>query len=247
MIAVKNRWQASFYHLLFSLVLSVCAAILVFQVWYPGHFAKISGGLQMFAALVAIDFVMGPLLTLIVFSKIKSKKEILFDVSIVIFLQMGALVYGVWSLASARPAYLVYEYGQYSVVREMDLEGAFAKKIPAELTRGIFSAPRYVALRPFSDSKEQYQYTMDALSGIPLAFRTELWRSYQESQSSVLSEAKLVASAPNLLEILIEKEIYHDGDVLYYLPLQGVKGFWSVVLNGDAEIIDFVEWDPLGG
>ena len=80
-----------------------------------------------------------------------------------------------------------------------------------------------------------------------MAFRTELWRSYQESQSSVLSEAKLVASAPNLLEILIEKKIYHDGDVLYYLPLQGVKGFWSVILNGDAEIIDFVEWDPLGG
>lgn len=245
MIVIKSRWVASFYHLLFSLVLSFVAAILVFGVWYPGYFSKISGGLQMFIALIAVDIVVGPLLTLIVFSKIKSKKEVFFDFFIIVVLQLSALVYGVWSLASARPAYLVYEYGQYSIVREMDLDGALARKIPAELAKGFFTMPRYVALRPFNDSKEQYQYTMDALAGVPLAFRPELWRPYEEFPPNVHSDAKLVADTPDLLRILKKDKSYRDGEPLYYLPLQGAKGFWTVILNGKAEIIDFVEWDPL--
>lgn len=245
MIAIKGRGIASFYHLIFSLLLSFFSAILVFGIWYPGHFSKISGGLQMFAALVAIDLVIGPLLTLIVFSKKKSNKEILFDIVVIIFLQLAALFYGVWSLASARPAYLVYEYGQYSIVREMDLEGALAKNIPPELIKGVLAKPRYVALRPFNDSKEQYQYTMDALAGLPLAFRSELWQPYEELPPNVHSDAKPVASAPELLKILAKNKNSRDKESLYYLPLQGVKGFWSVILNGKAEIIDFVEWDPL--
>lgn len=40
------------------------AATLVFAVWYPYPYREISGGRSLFEMVVAIDVVMGPLLTL---------------------------------------------------------------------------------------------------------------------------------------------------------------------------------------
>lgn len=245
MLLVKNRWIAFVYHIFFSSFLVLSASALIFGIWYPDPFSKISGGIQMFVALVVVDLVIGPLLTLVVFSKNKTKKEIVLDIFVILILQLAAMCYGVWSLASARPAYLVYEYGRYSIVREMDLEGLLEKEMPSELKRGYFSSPRRVALRPFRDSKEQYRYTMDALAGVPLAFRSELWRPYEELLPDVRVDAKPVTSAPDLQKLLNQKTPPNQEDVLYYLPLQGAKGFWSVILNEKAEILDFVEWDPL--
>jgi hypothetical protein len=65
----KDRLQASAAHFALSLLVAALAAALVFGVWYPYPYREISGGRELFFIIVAVDVVMGPLLTFAVFNR----------------------------------------------------------------------------------------------------------------------------------------------------------------------------------
>ena len=62
-----SRYLAAFYHLLISLVIFVFLAYLVVFVWYPDFFFDIDGGWEGMRIIIAVDLVLGPMLTLVVF------------------------------------------------------------------------------------------------------------------------------------------------------------------------------------
>ena len=64
----------------------------MFWVWYPTPYFAIDGGWQVLRILAGVDVVLGPLLTFIVF-KI-GKPSLKFDMSCIILMQIGALIYG---------------------------------------------------------------------------------------------------------------------------------------------------------
>ena len=60
----KSKFKTAGIHLGLSLGLAVLAALLVFYIWYPYPYREISGGRELFLLVVAVDVILGPLITL---------------------------------------------------------------------------------------------------------------------------------------------------------------------------------------
>src|SRR6218665_1691953 len=112
-MSIHNRYQAFAAHLLGSCLVAALSAFLVFWVWYPAQFASMSGVTGIFLILLGVDVVVGPVITLIVFNR--AKPELKRDLAIVLLLQIAALGYGLHTVFTARPAYLVFSADRFEV------------------------------------------------------------------------------------------------------------------------------------
>ena len=79
--AWAERLKAAGIHLGLSLVVALLAAGLVFGLWYPMPFREISGGRELFLLIVAVDVVIGPVITLAVFDRRKRWRELRRDLA----------------------------------------------------------------------------------------------------------------------------------------------------------------------
>lgn len=112
------RFKAFAVHLGISAVVVGIALALILLVWYPGPFAYVLDVYGVVTTLIAVDLVMGPLLTFIVFNP--AKKSLKFDLAVVALLQIGALCYGLLVCFEQRPVYAVYNEGRFSTVNPDD-------------------------------------------------------------------------------------------------------------------------------
>lgn len=69
-----NRYQAFGVHLLASAAVALISAAVVFLVWYPSPLQLATGVTGIFLMLLAVDVIVGPCITLIVFNT--AKKEL---------------------------------------------------------------------------------------------------------------------------------------------------------------------------
>ena len=101
-----SRYHAAFYHLLISLVIFVFLAYLVVFVWYPDFFYAIDGGWEGMRIIIAVDLVLGPLLTLTVFKA--GKPGLKLDLTLIGLFQSLCLMAGVYVVYSERPTFFIY-------------------------------------------------------------------------------------------------------------------------------------------
>ena len=247
---VKDRLGASGIHLGISLCVAVFAAALVFGLWYPYPYGEISGGRELFFLVVAVDVIMGPLITLAIFNRAKPRRELLIDFTVVGLLQLAALGYGLWTVFAARPVLLVFEYSRMSVVHAIDVDADLLAKAPTSLQKLPVTGPTVIALRPFKNPEEQFDATMAAFEGFPLAARSDLWQAYEPVRADVLKEAKPVAELRARFSnqaAQIDRAIAATGKPvtdLRYLPLLSRKTAWTVLLDTTtAEPLGYIPLD----
>ena len=247
---VKDRLGASGIHLGISLCVAVFAAALVFGLWYPYPYGEISGGRELFFLVVAVDVIMGPLITLAIFNRAKPRRELLIDFTVVGLLQLAALGYGLWTVFAARPVHLVFEYSRMTVVHAIDVDADLLAKAPTSLQKLPVTGPTVIALRPFKNPEEQFDATMAAFEGFPLAARSDLWQAYEPVRADVLKEAKPVAELRARFSnqaAQIDRAIAATGKPvtdLRYLPLLSRKTAWTVLLDTTtAEPLGYIPLD----
>ena len=247
---VKDRLGASGIHLGISLCVAVFAAALVFGLWYPYPYGEISGGRELFFLVVAVDVIMGPLITLAIFNRAKPRRELLIDFTVVGLLQLAALGYGLWTVFAARPVHLVFEYSRMTVVHAIDVDADLLAKAPTSLQKLPVTGPTVIALRPFKNPAEQFDATMAAVEGFPLAARSDLWQAYEPVRADVLKEAKPVAELRARFSnqaAQIDRAIAATGKPvtdLRYLPLLSRKTAWTVLLDTTtAEPLGYIPLD----
>ncbi len=90
-----------------SLIIFSILAYQIYYVWYPQPYFSVDGGWQGIRIIAAVDLVLGPLITFVIFDWSKPRKEILFDLAIIVVIQIGALVYGVVTTYDQRPVAIV--------------------------------------------------------------------------------------------------------------------------------------------
>ena len=245
-----GRLKAAGIHLGLSLAIAALAALLVFYVWYPYPYRDISGGRALFLLVVAVDVVMGPLLTLAVFNLAKPRRELVRDLGVIGLLQLAALVYGLWTVAMARPVYLTVEINRFAVVHAIDVPQELLDKAPPELRQLPWWGPGMLSVREFKDNAEQMQATMVALAGLPVAAQPNLWQSYAQGKAQVLATAKPVAELKarfpaRLPDIDKALQAVPKSVVAGYVPLVGRNTFWTVFIDmASAEVLAFVPLDP---
>ena len=90
-----------------SVVVFVYLAYQIYYHWYPQPYYSIDGGWQGMRLVAAVDLVLGPFITFLIFDLTKRKREIIFDLGIILIIQFGALAYGVVTTYSQRPVAIV--------------------------------------------------------------------------------------------------------------------------------------------
>ena len=163
MINWKERLRAAGIHFGISLVVAGLSALLVFALWYPYPYREISGGRELFLIVVAVDVVLGPLLTFTIFNRAKPWRELRRDLAVVGLLQLAGLGYGLWTVAVARPVHLVFEIDRFRVVHAIDVPEELMNNVPRDIEAMPWTGPTLLSIRPFKDEKESFDATMVAL------------------------------------------------------------------------------------
>lgn len=247
------RLRAAGIHLAISSILAILAAMLVFVVWYPYPYREISGGRELFWIVVAVDVVMGPLMTLAVFNTLKSRKALGFDLTLIAVLQLVALAYGLWTVAVARPVHLVFEIDRFRVVHAIDIPPEFLKRAPAGLERLPFSGPTLLSVRDFKNSTEKFDATMAALQGVAIGSRPDFWQRYDDARFQILLQARPLADlkvrfparAGDIDKAVKSASAANQSHTsVGYIPMVGRKTFWTVLIDlKTAEVLAFVPID----
>ena len=120
-------------HLLLSLGMALASAAVVFGLWYPSPYRQLLDVHHIFVLVLAVDVVCGPLLTLVLASPKKSRRERWLDFSLVGAIQLAALAYGMHSVWAARPVALVFEVDRLVVVTANELQSDALAKAPPGL------------------------------------------------------------------------------------------------------------------
>ena len=187
--------------------------------------------------LIAVDLIIGPLLTILIFDRTKIKRELIADISIIGVLQFAALTYGVWSVFVARPVHLVFEYSKFTVVHAVDITPEFLAMATPELRHLPLTGPTPIGLRSFKNAQEQLDSTLAALNGLPLAARSDLWQSYAASAPSVLlasrSLEELFARFPEASDQIATavSDTRRTSSGLRYVPMVGREQAWTVLVD----------------
>lgn len=248
-----RRLLAAGIHLGLSVLVAGLAAWLVFGVWYPYPYREISGGRELFMIVVAVDVVMGPLLTFTVFNVKKPIKELHRDLVVIALLQLSALGYGLWTVAVARPVHLVFEMDRFRVVHAIDVPEEELKQATAGLEHLPLAGPTLLSLREFANEKENSDATMAALQGASLSARPGLWQAYEKARPKILAIARPLEQLKSRFPARVTeidaalKSAATAGRAatsVSYLPMVGRQTFWTVLLDSNtAEVIAFVPID----
>lgn len=142
---VMTRWQASGIHLLISIAIAAIALFVVLRVWYPPPFFKAEGGSDLLFILIAVDVILGPLITLIVFKA--GKPSLRFDLTVIGLVQACALIYGIYVMFVARPVYVALALDEFVTVRANDLEAEDIAQARDPAFRSLpLTGPQFVAV-----------------------------------------------------------------------------------------------------
>ena len=156
-----SRWKASAVHLAMSLLLAIGIVLLLLFFWYPGEFFNAAGGKFLVMILVGVDVILGPLITLVIFNP--KKKSLPFDLAVVATIQAVALGYGVYTMYLARPVFVVFSGGQFTVLSANDVEEKYLNNVsrPEYKTLSL-TGPKFV----FNDAPKSYPDLSVMMAGI---------------------------------------------------------------------------------
>jgi hypothetical protein len=173
-VGLISRARAALLHLGASAGVAGLAAFLVFVLWYPTPFREISGGRELFFIVIAVDAVLGPLITCAVFDRRKPQAELVRDLAVVVILQLAGLWYGLHAVAQARPAVVALEGNRLRVVRAIDLDATELERAPEGLRSLSLTGPILVATRRPTES-ERLEAIDRGLAGQDIGMRPAFW------------------------------------------------------------------------
>lgn len=247
----RTRLRAAGIHLGASLAVALLAGVLVFALWYPHPYRELSGGMHLFLLVVSVDVALGPLITFFIFNRNKPRNELRRDLVMVALLQGAGLVYGLWTVQLARPVHMVFEYDRFRIVHHVEVPMDLEAHAPRGIEVAPWTGPTLIALRPFRSEREKMEMTMQALQGVHLAARPDLWELYQTARPRVLQAARPVTALKTRFPqqaAAIDAVLQRAGRSAAgasYLPLVARKAeAWTVLLDATtAEVLGTVPLD----
>jgi len=239
---MSARIKAFILHLAVSALIALAVIGIVFYLWYPAPLHTAVGVTQIFLILLAVDVVLGPLLTLLVFKV--GKKTLIMDLTVIAVLQISALGYGLFTVAEGRPAWLVFAKDRFDLVRVLDIDERKLDQADLAYLQPSLLGPQWVAAVNPTDSNERNDILMESvMTGIDIAQRPNLYQPLEsqktEIQQCLLEFSALPASntAESINSVLAE---HPDADS--WLPLRANNQDMVVLMHKDtAEVIAIVD------
>lgn len=246
--------KAALFHFLGSLLVAALAAALVLWVWFPHPYDLLSGGRSLFLMLVGVDVVCGPLLTLVLFSPKKPRRELIADMSLVVLVQLAALGYGLHTAHAARPLFLVHEVDRFRVITagaygDVDVSEPIAR-LDAPMRPHWYKGPVTVGVRDPKDAQERMDVLLESVAGgRDFSQRPEFYVPYDAAYApKALARAKPLqafttrypAIADEAAQLLGKQGV--AADAALFLPVLH-RQEWVAVLDKSARILGFLPGD----
>lgn len=239
------RVRALLIHLAASAALALLAVVLVFFVWYPSPLQKAVGVTQVFFIVLAVDVVIGPMLTFVVFKP--GKKSLHFDLATIVFLQLVAFGYGLWTVAEGRPAWLVFNADRFDLVQVYQIDSRNLEQAKAEFRNPSWIGPQWVAARRPDSAEERKAILFEALStGVDVAQRPILYRPLSDEADTMrrgahsLNELERYNPTVEVAQVLAR---WPEADA--FLPMMATTHPVTVLIHkGSAKVVAVVDLNP---
>ena len=179
-----SRWKAGAIHFSISLVVFLGLLSIILLLWYPGILFTVGGGWAGLQIVFAVDLILGPLLTLVVFKA--GKPGLKFDLSCIAIFQVACMTAGMGIVYGERPIALVLAYDTFYLLDTEELvqyerDPELLKSIPGSYPKLI-----YVEL-PEGEIASDTAYLRSQFIGDPLYIQTENYRPFPDSASEIES------------------------------------------------------------
>ena len=229
----KEKIRAAGIHLAISFLVFLGIFFVILFEWYPEPFFSAEGGWDGIKLMAAVDLVLGPSLTLIIYNYTKARKEIVFDLSLVVAVQISALIWGGFQVYSERPVALVMWEGIFYTVTEdyYQKQGISLKDI------ATFSKDRPLIIYAETDHSVEQLKEIKRLNEekIPPYAQVHLYHSVKENLNKVLSHQLL---DEQLLINLQYTNLHNDVETELFAFLGRAKyKTLSITLNAEGELV----------
>jgi len=243
------KLKAATVHFLFSAALVTVVLLLCSIFWFPGALFWAAGMATLMVLIVAVDLVLGPLLTAVVYQR--GKRTLRFDLAVIASIQLAALFYGVYALYGARPAYIVFTMDRFEAVAALDIEVERPEFLASDFNRVPLTGPELVAARMPADKVERYKITMAKVTtGIGLAAMTEHYVPAVDKEIlSNIKNAKDISDLGKFNDPDRVKAVLSQTTVpaqnLSYFPLVAKDSDLTVLIdNKTGSIVEIVDLRP---
>lgn len=239
------RLRAFLWHFLASLLMASLALMLVYGVWYPSPLHALLGVTSIFLIVLAVDVVIGPVLTFVVAKQ--GKKSLKFDLATIICVQLAAFFYGLYTVAEGRPIWLVFTGDRFEVALAYELQTDHRERAAPPFSGLSWFGPRWVgASLPDSAELRNELIFSSVAGGADLAQRPDFYQLYETKVSQIRESAMPLADLAQTNEqSAIDDVLRRWSDADAYLPLINRKGELTVLLKRDtAEVVAIVELVP---
>lgn len=246
---MKEKFKASAIHLSISAIILGIFYLFVLNVWYPAPYFQVSGLLGIMLMLIAIDLIIGPLLTFIVFKP--KKASLKFDLSVIAAIQIVALVYGAISVYEGHPVYIAYTIDRFTLVSANEVDPQQAKY--DEFKVSTYGQPTVVYAKMPEKGDQRNQLLFDSIAGKgDLESHPEYYEPIHQYTNEILERSiavdKILASphSKKHLEAFLKKQSKKASDFAY-LPLMGKEKvmLWALDRkNGKpVAVLDIDPWE----
>ena len=247
-----SRWKAGLIHLTISATIAAMVLALMLLVWYPQPLFAAVGGQQVLLILLGVDLSLGPLATLIIFTAKKSRRALVFDLSVIATLQIAALIYGMSVVFHARPVFVAFSKNSFDLITANMLNDEDIAKAKYPAYRHLpLTGPVYVFSEMPTNIKEQNEVVLNAFSGKDLPEFPQFYLPYADHQTAAGAAAKPLAE---LRKLNVDRTAEIDNAVrdsgrteaeMGYLPLRAKYQNQAILVGkNDGKVLAVLPLQP---
>lgn len=244
MFSMSERLKFFLLHLFFSCCIALLVVGVVFLIWYPFPLAQAVGVTRIFLMLIAIDVIIGPLLGFIVYKK--GKKSLKFDLLIIIFIQLGAFLYGLHTIAEGRPSWLVFSADRFELIRKNDIIISNIKNANPSYSQVSWLKPKLVGAEYAKDPEiRSNEIFTEMTGGVSIAQKPERYVDLSQVTNQMLQRShKLDELNQYNSPALVKKALHNYPSAQSYLPMKATAVDMTVLIDKKGQVVKIVDLRP---
>lgn len=215
------RIKAVLIHLALSTAIIGFTCIIALFAWFPYPLFLLDGTWVALLTLAFVDLALGPFITLIISSNKKSVKELFFDFSVVLCIQLAALSFGLLKIYDQRIVALVHIDSEFHMVSAI----AVPEKDEEKNVLPTFEKLRYGMLLP------------EDFSGM---LRKEIELTMYDPDKYRVPDLKVIEKAKMPLEFIPKAVLANYGNEVIYKLIVGKKHHGIAVMDNNMQIVNIV-------
>jgi hypothetical protein len=233
-------------HLAISATIVGVSVAFVVLAWYPPPLAQLEGIFKILLVMAGVDVCAGPLCTLVVASAKKTHAHLARDLAVIVTVQLAALGYAVYTTFIARPAFIVYNVGQFEIEHANELQPEeLAKASMPAFARAPLLGPVFVEARFPDDPKETARIVNSAImTGVDIKDMPRYYQPWPFAGTDAREKGKAASETKGPLHEsvsdLLKRRGVAETDAIV-LPISGKIDRGTVVLRkSDLAVLGIV-------